>query len=181
MSGPADDGGFWIQSSNVRRGSAADTTARARMVRSPLSVTPMARPPSTTIDCAGVLVAITPPRDDKALAKLADNIPLPPTGRPTCAAWRNANVSAPSPVPGSSGDRPHTTGPVARAGVNTRSSPKNERITPAALMRLHFRRLATPRPRLASTDDTRARRRGPAAAAESTSRATGTAAAAYRR
>src|SRR4051812_7984865 len=62
-----------------------------------------------------------------------------------------AYVSAPSPVPGSSGDTPQTIGPVTMAGARTASASKNWRMMSAALRRLHLNKVPTPLPCLANT------------------------------
>ncbi|CAB4621669.1 unannotated protein [freshwater metagenome] len=80
---------------------------------------------------------------------------------------------APNPVPGVSGDNPHTTGPSTIAGPMIASLSKNWRMTSAADMRLIFSIVATPRPPFLTTDEINDPRVGGCDAASKINLATG--------
>ena len=67
-------------SRNVVRGLAADTTERARISSPEASMTPTARPFSTTILPTGAPVRIATPAFSAAPAIAATTAPMPPTG-----------------------------------------------------------------------------------------------------
>ncbi len=92
----------------------------------------------------GLFVRSVPPAASNAASRASGTCPLPPTGRPTVPTWRMAWGRAPSPVPGVSGEIPHTIGPVRAPGPVMASSVKNERSTSAALRRDQRIRVVAP-------------------------------------
>src|SRR5262245_3880783 len=144
MSPAAAAGGLRSQSTNVRRASHADTTIGAVISVPSVSVTAATPSAPHTIPATGLDVRSTPPWWVKAAARASVRRPLPPTGRPTWDTWRIAYGSAPRPVPEDSGLTPQTTGPETRPGPSMASVVKKERITDAALRRLHLNTVGTP-------------------------------------
>ena len=118
-------GGFFSHRTKVLCGSHADTTTFAVTVAPSPVCTALTELPSHTIPTTRVSVRNMPPYSRKACFKLSGKAPLPPFGRPRFATCRNAKAIAPSPVPGVSGDKPHTTGPSTIAGPIIDSSVKN--------------------------------------------------------
>ncbi|CAB5057334.1 unannotated protein [freshwater metagenome] len=135
--------------------------------------TALTRDPSQMIPTTRVLVRKKPPAARNDCFSASGNMPLPPTGRPSVPTCRRAYEIAPSPVPGVSGEIPHTTGPSTIAGPMTASSSKNCRITSAADIRLIRSIEATPRPPLRITVESSDPRVGGLAAASRIRRATG--------